>query len=122
MEEKLKKVKEILSKENQEHLLANFDALDENQKEVLLDQIMQIDFKQMRNLYENVGKNVDSGNVKIEAIPYVEKEKIEGQELFNKGSETVKNGKLAVVTMAGGQGTRLRTQRPKRYICFKCKT
>lgn len=109
MEEKLKKVKEILSKENQEHLLANFDNLNENQKEVLLDQIMQIDFKQMKNLFESVGKNADNGNAKIEAIPYVEKAKIEGQELFNKGAKTVRNGKLAVVTMAGGQGTRLRT-------------
>ena len=109
MEEKLKKVKEILKQENQEQLLANFDSLDENQKEILLDQIMQIDFEQMRKLYENVGKNVDNGNAKIEAIPYVEKAKIEGQEYFNKGAETVKNGKLAIVTMAGGQGTRLRT-------------
>lgn len=109
MEEKLKKVKEILGKENQEHLLANFDALNENQKEMLLDQILQIDFEQMRKLYESVGKNVQNENVKIEVIPYVEKAKIEGKDLFNRGAETVRKGKLAVVTMAGGQGTRLRT-------------
>lgn len=109
MEEKFKKVKEILELENEKHLLANFNALNETQKEILLDQILQIDFKQMKKLYESVGRNVDNGNAKIEAISYVEKAKIEGSKYFEKGAETVKNGKLAVVTMAGGQGTRLRT-------------
>ena len=108
MEEKLKKVKEILSKENQEHLLSKFDALDENQKEILLDQILQIDFNQMTKLFESVGKNVNNENLKIEAIPYFEKTKIEDSKYFEKGAETIKKGKLAVVTMAGGQGTRLR--------------
>lgn len=109
MEEKLKKVKEILKQENQEHLLANFEALSENQKELLLDQILQIDFKQMKNLYNGVGKTQDFGEAKIEAIPYVEKAKIEGNKYFDIGREKVRKGKLAVVTMAGGQGTRLRT-------------
>ena len=109
MEKKLKNVKEILKKENQEHLLTNFETLNNNQKETLLNQILQIDFNQMRELFNNVGKNLENGNAKIEAIPYVEKAKIEGQEYFNKGAEKIKQGKLAVVTMAGGQGTRLRT-------------
>lgn len=108
MEEKLKKVKEILSKENQEHLLVNFNALNENQKEMLLDQILQIDFNQMKKLFESVGKTVENENVNIEAIPYFEKAKIEDSKYFEKGAETIKKGKLAVVTMAGGQGTRLR--------------
>lgn len=109
MEEKLKKVKEILKRENQEQLLANFENLSEGKKEILLEQILQIDFHQMKELYENVGKNIAKESDKIEAIPYVEKDKIEKSEYFNKGAEALKEGKLAVVTMAGGQGTRLRT-------------
>ena len=109
MEEKLEKVKEILKQEKQEHLLANFDTLNSFQKEILLDQILQIDFKQMKELYNKVGKNQQNGNAKIEAIPYVEKAKIEGHNFFDKGAEAVRKGKLAIVTMAGGQGTRLQT-------------
>lgn len=109
MEEKLKKVKEILRKENQEHLLTNFETLNDSQKETLLNQILQIDFNQMRKLYNNVGKTLDNENAKIEAIPYVEKAKIAEQDYFNKGTAKIREGKLAVVTMAGGQGTRLRT-------------
>ena len=35
------------------------------------------------------------------------------------GNKVIQNGKYAVVTMAGGQGTRLRTQRTKGKLCFK---
>jgi UDP-N-acetylglucosamine pyrophosphorylase len=52
------------------------------------------------------------GNEKIEPIKYIEKEKIseeEKEKYFKIGEEEIRKGKLAVVTMAGGQGTRLRT-------------
>lgn len=116
MEEKLKKVKEILCEYEQEQLLANFDNLAEEKKDELLDQILQIDFEQMKKLYESVGKIVEDSTVKIEPISYVEKETIEEnkkQEYFENGANAIKQGKLAVVTMAGGQGTRLGHNGPK---------
>lgn len=116
MEEKLKKVKEILSEYEQEQLLANFNNLAEEEKDELLEQILQIDFEQMKKLYESVGKNTEDSSVKIEPISYVEKEIIEEnkkQEYFENGANAIKQGKLAVVTMAGGQGTRLGHNGPK---------
>ncbi len=112
MKEKIKNVREILQKYEQEHLLSNFDNLDEEKKEELLEQILQINFEQMRKLYERIGENIENLDVKIEPISYVDKTNIEKNKkegYFENGAKVLAEGKLAVVTMAGGQGTRLRT-------------
>ena len=114
MEEKIKKVKEILQKYEQEHLLSNYDNLNEEKREELLNEILQINFEQMKELHENVGKIIEDTNVKIEPISYVEKSTIkEEKKYFEKGAKALKENKLAVVTMAGGQGTRLGHNGPK---------
>lgn len=114
MEEKIKKVKEILQKYDQEHLLTNYENLDEGKKEELLEQILQINFEQIKELYKKIGTSINNNDVKIEPITYVDKAKLtqnEKQKYFDKGLQAIKDGKLAIVTMAGGQGTRLRTYR-----------
>ena len=111
MEEKLKEIKQILAENAQEHLLTFYDELNDENKELLLNQIQNIDFKLMNKLYQSTKKPVDLGNTHIEPIPYIDKSKLskEDLDLYNsKGIEAIKSGKLAVVTMAGGQGTRLR--------------
>ena len=116
MEEKLKKVKELLKKYNQEHLLSAYDEFDDIQKESLLDQILDIDFEQMEKLYQKTQRPIEMGEVKVEPISYKDKYKMPEEE-FEKykkiGEEEIKNGKLAAVTMAGGQGTRLGHSGPK---------
>ena len=116
MEEKLKKVKELLKKYNQEHLLSAYDEFDDIQKESLLDQILDIDFEQMEKLYQKTQRPIEMGEVKVEPISYKDKYKMPAEE-FEKykkiGEEEIKNGKLAAVTMAGGQGTRLGHSGPK---------
>lgn len=112
LEEDLKEIKNILQKHKQEQLLTNFDRLDKEKKKILLEQIKKINFSQMEELYKSVGKTVENKNVEIEPIPYIDKSKIEEKEKQNymeKGVSEIKRGKLAIVTMAGGQGTRLRT-------------
>lgn len=112
MENKYDRAKKILEKYNQEHLLSQYDKLDDSKKEYLLNQILNIDFEQINKLYNQTKKEIEIGNDLIEPINYVEKEKIskdKKEEYLKKGIEEIKKGKLAVVTMAGGQGTRLRT-------------
>lgn len=116
MEEKLIKVKELLKKYNQEHLLTFFDDLNPENKELLLNQILDIDFELMLKLYENTKKPAQIDADSIEPIPYLDKSKLSKDELdlyYEKGLEAIKSGKLAVVTMAGGQGTRLGHNGPK---------
>ncbi len=114
--EKLEKAKEILKKYNQEHLLNGYEKLEESKKEELLDQILSIDFDLILSLYEKTKKPVDLGEGKVEPIEHTDKDKLTSEEMKNyyaKGAEIIKNGKYAVVTMAGGQGTRLGYTAPK---------
>lgn len=116
MGEKLLKAQELLKKYNQEHLLTFYDDLNEENKELLLDQILNIDFELIQELYINAKEGVHLNTNGIEPIPYVDKSKLSKEELdlySEKGIEAIKSGKLAVITMAGGQGTRLGHNGPK---------
>ncbi len=125
MDNRYNEAKKILEKVNQTHLLLQYEKLDSEKKEYLLNQIINIDFNQINKLYEQTKTKIELGKDKIEPIAYIEKEKLtkeEKEKYFNIGVDEIKKGKLAVVTMAGGQGTRLRTYRTKRNIYIECKT
>lgn len=116
MEEKLDAAKKCLEKYGQTHLLNNFDNLTNENKSKLLDQILTIDFNQINKLYEETKKQVSFANDKIEPIDYIDKSSLTEEELnkYNTlGENAIKQGKYAVVTMAGGQGTRLGHNGPK---------
>ena len=114
MESKYNEAKKILEQYNQTHLLSQYEKLDDEKKEYLLNQIINIDFEQLNKLYENTKKEIEAGKDLIEPISYIEKEKISDYEKYMEiGAEEIKRGKLAVVTMAGGQGTRLGHEGPK---------
>ena len=73
---------------------------------------ININFEQINKLYENTKKPIEKDEAKIEPITYIDKNNISDEErkhYKNLGIEEIKKGKLAAVTMAGGQGTRLRT-------------
>lgn len=112
MGDRLDDIKKKLKKYNQEHLLLFYDKMDADEKEKLLSQIENIDFDLMDELYESTKQPLDLKNVTIEPIEHTDKSKLtvsEREAYEAKGVEAIKEGKLAVVTMAGGQGTRLRT-------------
>lgn len=114
--DKAKDAIEILKSYNQDHIIRLLEKLDERKKQELIEQIMKIDFQQIHELYENTKKEIEIKENKIEAIDYLDKSKLSEEQkerLDNLGSEIIKNGKYAVVTMAGGQGTRLGHTGPK---------
>ena len=116
MNEKLEKAKKLVKKYNQEHLLKFYDEKNDEEKEKLLDQILSIDFELMETLYKNAKKPIDLKDIDIEPIDYVDKSKLTATETKNyeeKGIEAIKANKFAIVTMAGGQGTRLGHTGPK---------
>ena len=104
----------MLESYNQNHIINLLKSLDEVKKQELLEQIEKIDFHQVMELYDNTKKEIEIKESKIEPISYLDKAKLsqEQREKFDKlGEEILRSGKYAVVTMAGGQGTRLRTYR-----------
>ena len=110
VEDKLTKVKNILSKYHQEHLLRFYDEISEKEKNILLNQIETFDFEFITNLYENSKKNVVIDYNSITPLPHIEKNNLTQDEInyYTKiGEDIIQNKQLAVVTMAGGQGTRL---------------
>ena len=118
---KLDEIKSLLKKYDQEHLLLFYDKMDKSKKEELLNQIENIDFKLMSELYERTKKPLDLKNVTIEPIEHTDKSRLtvaERQVYEEKGIEAIEEGKLAVVTMAGGQGTRLGHPGPKGTYIF----
>ena len=117
MDEKLKQVEQILKKYGQEQLLDGYNRLPgEKEKQDFLNSILTVDFNQIEKLFASCKESKDFSNSKIEPIDFVDKSKLskEDYEKYEKiGSKEIKEGKLAVVTMAGGQGTRLGHTGPK---------
>ena len=125
MDKKLEEIKKKLKKYDQEHLLQKYEEMDEESREELLNQIENIDFDLMKDLYKKTQSPVDLGKVTIEPIEHVDKSKLTAteREMYEKkGIEAIKYNKLAVVTMAGGQGTRLGHKGPKGTFIFDPET
>ena len=109
---------DVLKENNQEHLLKYLEMANEEQKQELINEIMDLDFKHIKELYSLSSRDNEKAieSCIIEHTKFVDKYKMSEEE-FNRykniGEEIIKNGEYAVVTMAGGQGTRLGHNGPK---------
>ena len=116
MDTKLNQAKEILKEYNQEHLLYFYDELSSEQKDILLNQILNTRFSQILSLYKNSFTNNTLDMSEVSPLPHFEKDLLSSDEIMRYtsiGEAAIKSGELAVVTMAGGQGTRLGYKGPK---------
>ena len=114
--DKMQDTIELLKIYHQEHIIKLLKKLEPNKKEELIEQINHIDFHLMMELYENTKKEIEIKENKIEEITYLDKAKLspEQKEEFDMlGEVAIRKGEYAVVTMAGGQGTRLGHTGPK---------
>lgn len=116
MNDKLQKVIKILDTYDQKYLISFYEDLTDLQKDFLLNQILSIDFDKIFGLYDaSMVPEVIQEN-ELSPLEYFEKKNFSEEELefYSKiGAEEIKSGSFAVVTMAGGQGTRLGYRGPK---------
>ena len=111
----LGEIRALLKKYNQEQLLNGYEKLDERKQKQLLEQIQNIDFELVNSLYLTTKQEQKQSSDEITPIEYMDKYKLYDDYKYydNIGKKAIREGKLAAVTMAGGQGTRLGHDGPK---------
>ena len=104
---------------NQQHLLAFWEQLSESQQRRLAHQIQKIDFQLMQQLSGDVFQQQDWADLATraespEAITLADFADAESyQQAVFQGSEVLRGGKVAMILVAGGQGSRLGFEAPK---------
>lgn len=106
----------ILEKYNQEQLERFYKDLNKTEQSKLQKEIESIDFEQINSLYINSKKDEIIELKEIKPITYYIKKKLSKsiiEEYSNLAKEILRKNKLCVITMAGGQGSRLGVNGPK---------
>ena len=93
----------------------------QEEKNNLVEQLENIDLEQITSLYKNATNIPTIDKNKLEHIKYTDLSAL-SEEMFKEykqiGVDIIKNNKYAVITMAGGQGTRLGHKGPKGTFCI----
>ncbi|KAI2472568.1 nucleotide-diphospho-sugar transferase [Annulohypoxylon bovei var. microspora] len=107
-------------KADQGHVFTYFDSLSETEQQALFEQLRKIDparVQKLRDLALNPPK--EEGQGVVEPLPesanasIIDSKPEDIQRWYNLGLELIGKGEVAVVLLAGGQGTRLGSKAPK---------
>lgn len=103
-----------LQRFGQEHVLAAWERLDTEERRELISQLQAIDLETLSKLFRKRDKGSDLPDpAKIRPVPRVEFDKAQRQRAKELGEKALRNNELAVLVVAGGQGTRLGFDHPK---------
>ncbi len=114
-------LRDRLARHGQDHLLAFWDELDEPARARLTADLEAIDFEEVDGLVRDLvqGDPPDAldptriGPVEVDRLPRTDGERARRRAAVDIGSRMLRAGEVAVVIVAGGQGTRLGFNGPK---------
>ncbi len=106
-------LRERLRQFGQDHVLAWWPTLNEGQRQSLLSQLREIDLEQLEELYRH--RDHTWQLPPVETIQPVRPIDLSGQDKENRpeGEAALRRGEVAVLVVAGGQGSRLGVDQPK---------
>jgi UDP-N-acetylglucosamine/UDP-N-acetylgalactosamine diphosphorylase len=121
--EDLQELKDKYEKSQQDHVFAFYDELDTEEKAALYDQLQTIDPHRINVLADKAlhppKQSHEDKQPSIEPLPteasasLLDSEQKQVDEWYKAGLDLIAENKVAVVLMAGGQGTRLGSSDPK---------
>jgi len=98
----------------QEHVLRRWDGLNDDERRELLSQVQGLDLDQLRRLYADRDRAYTPPSWDaIRPVPVVPADSPDNPRYRRLGEESLRRGEVAVLVVAGGQGTRLGFDRPK---------
>ncbi len=113
------RLQEKLREHGQEHVLEWLEELEEEPQRGLLEQLRRIDFDRLaefRTLLRSPAEKVAFGDVvpaPVERLPSDETEREAERSVRRMGRRALEEDRVAALTVAGGQGTRLGYDHPK---------
>lgn len=116
MDFNIDEIQKKLNKYNQSHLLNFLSELTDYEKEQLLRQLVNIDYEKISTLFNSLKDFTIPTDEIIEPLDYYIKDDFtdsEKNQLSEIGNNILQQNNYAIVTMAGGQGTRLGHNGPK---------
>ena len=104
---------ETLKQQNQEHLLNDVDSLGDAERQAYLERLSQVNWQELQEPAEHIPMSAVGASRVVTLSERTERR----DELRSIGEEALRSGKVAVLMVAGGQGTRLGFNGPKG--CFE---